>query len=326
MEYVGQLRNSTGVMAIDGSGVSSGSGEYIALTNATGKMTMTAKNAAGNGDVDLYLQGQGNGDVFIVGASGEALIQGENDTDLTVGGGDSSSGNAGDLVLKGGNGTGGNTSGAVVIKGGNGGASDGNVQIKGADDTAIATFVETASATDSLQVSNGTGGVELAMIGGTNVNMNLAPKGSGLVLAPSGYDMSSGVDHALASKGYVDDKAATSGSSGTRRVSFAANGSSSFTVGTMANIAGRTYFVSRVLVKVTTAFVGADELIVSDGSNTLMTTTDADLSEGGLYIVEQGFDAATAGGATITATIQNGGASASPSTGAMVVTVEYKQV
>jgi len=326
MEYVGQLRNSTGVMAIDGSGVTSGSGEYIAITNATGKVTLTAKNAAASGSVDMYLQGQDGGDVFIVGQSGEALIQGEDDTDLTVAGGDASGGNAGDLIIKGGNGTGGNASGAVVIKGGNGGSADGNVQVKGADDTAIATFVETASATDSLTVTNGIGGVELAMAGGTNVNMNLAPKGNGLVLAPSGYDMSSGVDHALASKGYVDDKASTSGSSGTRRVSFSANGSSSFTIGTMANIAGKDYYVSRILAKVTTAFVGCDELVVSDGTTTLMATTDADLSEGGLYIVELGFDVATAGGATLTGSLQNSGSSASPTTGAVIVTAEYKQI
>jgi hypothetical protein len=326
MEYVSQLRNSTGVMAIDGSGVTSGSGEYIAITNATGKVTLTAKNAAASGAVDMYLQGQAGGDVFIVGQSGEALIQGEDDTDLTVGGGDASAGAAGDLILKGGNGTGGNASGSTILKGGNGGSADGNVQIKGADDTAIATFVETASATDSLTVTNGIGGVELAMAGGTNVNMTLAPKGSGIILAPSGYDMSSAADESLATKEYVDDQSATSGSSGTRRVSFTANGTSSFQVGTMANTAGKSYYVSRVLVKVTTAFTGADELVVSDGTNTLMATTDADLSEGGLYIVDLGFDVATAGGATITGTLQNSGSSASPSTGAIIVTAEYKQI
>jgi len=326
MEYVSQLRNSTGVMAIDGSGVTSGSGEYIAITNATGKVTLTAKNAAASGAVDMYLQGQAGGDVFIVGQSGEALIQGEDDTDLTVGGGDASAGAAGDLILKGGNGTGGNASGSTILKGGNGGSADGNVQIKGADDTAIATFVETASATDSLTVTNGIGGVELSMAGGTNVNMTLAPKGSGIILAPTGYDMSSAADAALATKEYVDDKASTSGSSGTRRVAFTANGSSSFTVGTMANIGGKTYYVSRISAKVTTAFVGCDELIVSDGTNTLMTTTDADLSEGGLYIVDLGFELATTGGATITGTLQNSGSSASPTTGAIIVTAEYKQI
>ncbi len=138
--------------------------------------------------------------------------------------------------------------------------------------------------------------------------------------------VSSAADEALATKDYVDDKASTSGSSGTRRVSFTANGTSSFQVGTMANTAGKSYYVSRVLVKVTTAFTGADELVVSDGTNTLMATTDADLSEGGLYIVDLGFESATTGGATITATIQNSGASASPSVGACIVTAEYKQI
>jgi hypothetical protein len=327
MEYVGQLRNSTGVMAIDGSGVTSGSGEYIALTNATGKVTLTAKNAAGTGAVDMYLQGQAGGDVFIVGQSGEALIQGEDDTDLTVGGGDASGGAAGDLILKGGNGTGGNASGSVIVKGGNGGASDGNVQVKDADDNEIATFVTVANAVDYATITNGIGGVELAVAGDTtNVNLNLAPKGSGLILAPSAYDMSSGADHALASKGYVDTKASESGSSGTRRVSFSANGSSSFTIGTMANIAGKTYYIKRITAKVTTAFVGCDELVVSDGTNTLMATTEADLSEGGLYIVDLGFDVATTGGATITGTLQNSGSSASPTTGAVIVTAEYKQI
>ena len=327
MEYVGQLRNSTGVMAIDGSGVTSGSGEYIALTNATGKVTMTAKNAAASGAVDLYLQGQDGGDVFIVGQSGEALIQGEDDADLTVGGGDASGAAAGDLILKGGNGTGANASGSVIVKGGNGGASDGNVQVKDADDNEIATFVTVANAVDYATITNGIGGVELAVAGDTAaVNLNLAPKGTGLILAPSGYDMSSGVDHALATKKFVDDKAANAGAAGTRRVAFSANGSSSFTIGTMANIAGKAYYVSRVTAKVTTAFVGCDELLVSDGTNSLMTTTDADLSEGGLYIVDLGFENATTGGATITGTLQNGGASASPTVGAVIVTVEYKQI
>ena len=94
----------------------------------------------------------------------------------------------------------------------------------------------------------------------------------------------------------------------------------------MANIAGKSYYVKRVTAKVTTAFVGCDELVVGDGTNTLMATTEADLSETGLYIVDLGFENATAGGATITGTLQNGGASASPTVGAVIVTAEYKQI
>ena len=88
------------------------------------------------------------------------------------------------------------------------------------------------------------------------------------------------------------------------RTSFAANGSSSFTVGTVANVSGKSYYVSKVTVKVTTAFVGADELLLSDGTNSLVGTDDVDLSEGGIYMIDPGYENATTGGATLTASIR----------------------
>jgi hypothetical protein len=84
--------------------------------------------------------------------------------------------------------------------------------------------------------------------------------------------------------------------------------------------------VSKLTVKVTTAFVGADELTISDGTNTLVDTTDVDLSEGGIYMIDLGYENATAGGATLTASIGNGGSAASPTTGNVIVTAEYKQI
>ena len=81
-----------------------------------------------------------------------------------------------------------------------------------------------------------------------------------------------------------------------------------------------------ICLKVTTAFVGADELLVSDGTNSLVGVNDVDLSEGGIYVVDLGYENATTGGATISASIQNGGSSASPTVGACIVTAEYKQV
>jgi hypothetical protein len=326
MEYIQQVRNSSGVKVVDAANASSGTAEFLDLTNASGKLTLTAKNASGSGAVDMYLQGQNGGDVFIVGQSGEALIQGEADTDLTVSGGDSSSGAAGDLVIKGGNGSASGASGAVIIKGGNGGSADGNVQVKGADDTAIATFVETSSAADNFTMTNGTGSVQLAGVGSsTDVNITLAPKGDGLVVAPSGYDMSGGAAETFVTKSYVDSSTAGSDDR-VKRVAFAANGSSSFTVGAIANVSGKSYYVNKITVKVTTAFVGADELTVSDGTNTLVGVNDVDLSEGGIYVMELGYETATSGGATLTASIGNGGSSASPSTGNVIVTAEYKQI
>ena len=327
MEFVQHVRNSAGGIAIQTVNATSGTGEFLDITNAADKLYLTAKNAAGTGAVDMYLQGQNGGDVFIVGQSGDALLQGEADTDLTLAGGDSSAGAAGDLVLKGGNGGANGVSGHVVIKGGNGGATDGHTEIRGADDTEIMVFTETASAADYFEATNGTGGVELASKGtSTDVNITFSPQGDGIILAPNAYDMSGANDYALATKKYVDDSASGSVDFGIRRVSFTANGSASFTVGTVANVAGKSYYVSKVTAKVTTAFVGADELIISDGTNTLMGANDADLSEGGIYVVELGYENATAGGATISASIQNGGASASPSTGNVIVTAEYKQI
>tara|TARA_B100001057_G_scaffold487831_1_gene571182 strand:- start:6930 stop:11687 length:4758 start_codon:yes stop_codon:yes gene_type:complete len=327
MEFIQHVRNSSGGVAIQTANATSGTAEFLDITNAADKLYLTAKNAAGTGAVDMYLQGQNGGDVFIVGQSGDALLQGEADTDLTLAGGDSSAGDAGDLVLKGGNGSASGVSGHVVIKGGNGGATDGHTEIRGADDTEIMLFKETAGAGDYFEATNGTGSVNLSGLGtSTDVNIVLEPKGDGLVLAPSGYDMSGGGNNAFATKDYVDGAAAGSVDFGLRRVSFSANGSSSFTIGTVANVSGKSYYVSRITAKVTTAFVGADEIIVSDGTNNLMTADEADLSEGGVYVVDLGYETATAGGATLTASIQSGGASASPTTGVVIVTAEYKQI
>ena len=285
MEYI-QVRNSSGVKVIDTANASSGTAEFPDITNSANRLTLTAKNAANSGTVDMYLQGQNGGDVYIVGQSGEALIQGEADADLTVSGGDASSGAAGDLVLKGGNGGASGASGAVVIKGGNGGSNDGDVQIMSADDEAIATFTATASAVDYFEMHNGTGGVELHSEGtSADVNITLAPKGDGLVLAPADTTCQVALVRLSLRKTMLTVQQLVHDP--VLRTSFAANGSSSFTVGTVANVSGKSYYVSKVTVKVTTAFVGADELLLSDGTNSLVGTDDVDLSEGGIYMIDQ---------------------------------------
>ena len=324
-EYMGTLRNSSGLATLNTANMASGTGEYLEVTNGTGRVTVTAKNAANSGIVDLYLQGQDGGDVFLVGDSGEALLQGEDDTDLTVAGGDTGAGDAGDLILKGGNGSTTFLSGSVILKGGIGGAADGNVEILGANDTPIAVFTETSStAPDYFEFKNGTGGVELHTEGtSADVNLTLAPKGTGLVVAPAGYDMSSGGAKAFVTKDYVDN-ANNNVTDNLIRQSFTANGSSSFTVGTLKNVSGRTYYVSRIVMKITTAFVGADELVITDGVNTLVGALDADIAETGQFVVDLGYENVSAGGSTITANIQNSGAAASPTVGAAIVTVEYK--
>lgn len=324
--YAGDLRNVAGEFALTTSGMTSATNEYLDIANGANRITMTAKNASGTGLVDMYLQGQNGGDVFLVGNAGEAVLQGEDDNDLTVSGGNSALAEAGDLVLKGGNGTATFASGDVVLKGGNGGSSDGKVQVLGAQDTLIATFVETsASATDSLEIKNGTGGVTLEAVGGTNVNLTLSPKGTGEVVLTAGTDITGGTDMAVANKKYVDDEIAKVGDNFIR-TSFTASSIAGFDVGAIKNVAGKTYYVARVSIKITTAFVGCDEIVISDGVTDLVTALDTDMSEAGFFIIDQGYETATAGGSTISATFGNGGTPVSPATGAVVIGVEYKQV
>ena len=331
--YQGTLRDINGNLAIDTSGMTTGA-EYLDLANTAGRVTMTAKNATGTGLVDLYIQGQNGGDVFLVGQSGEAVLQGDDDTDLTVSGGNSDATNAGDLILKGGNGGAAGISGDVIIKGGLGGATAGKTQVLGATDTLIATFVETATATDSLEIKNGIGGIELAAVGGTEVNLVLAPKTAdlsngtgGMVMLPAGteIDFDNSDDMVVSTKKYVDDEIAKVGDNFIRK-DFTATGPSSFTVGNIKDVAGKDFYVKSVTIKITTAFQGCDEITVSDGANTFVSPLDVDMSETGLYIIEQGYEDSSLKGATITATLGNSGSSASPTVGRAIVSVEYKAI
>ncbi len=331
--YQETLRTAAGDVAIQTSGMTTA--EYLDMSSATGSVTLTAKNAGGTGVVDMYLQGQDGGDVFLVGQAGEAVLQGDDDTDLTVSGGVSVAGDAGDLVLKGGNGTSSHASGDVIIKGGTGGGTEGKTQVYGSNDTLITTFVETADdATDSLEIKNGTGGIELAAVGGTEVNLVLAPKTAdkangtgGMVMLPAGteIDFDNSDDMVVSTKKYVDDEIAKVGDNFIRK-DFTANGGATFTVGNIKDVAGKDYYVKSVTIKILTAFVGCDEITVSDGTNDLVTTLDVDMSETGLYIIEQGYELTTAQAATITATLGNGGSSASPTVGQAIVSVEYKAI
>ena len=334
--YQETLRTSLGDVAIQTSGMATA--EYLDMSSATGSVTLTAKNVGGTGVVDMYLQGQDGGDVFLVGQSGEAVLQGDDDTDLTVSGGVSVAGDAGDLVLKGGNGSSTFASGDVIIKGGTGGTAEGKTQVYGSNDRLIATFVETADSdttVDSLEIKNGTGGIELAAVGDSaEVNLVLAPKTAdksngtgGMVMLPADteIDFATSDDMVVSTKKYVDDEIAKVGDNFIRRA-FAANGDSTFTIGNIKDVSGKDYYVKSVTIKITAAFVGCDEITVSDGTNTLVSPLDVDMSETGLFIIEQGYENTTAQNATITATLGLGGSTVSPITGNAIISVEYKAI
>ena len=328
VEYLYQeaLRNgTTGKMGIDVSGADSETGEYLDVRNETDKVFLTAKNEAGTGDVDLYIQGQGNGDVIIAAnASDQGLIVGEAGTSLTVAGGDAVDSDAGDLLLKGGDGSDTYNSGDVILQGGTGGAQEGIVMVRDSNGNLVAKFTGgTENAVDHVDFINGIGETEIKADGtSTDVNLVLRPKGAGYVVAPAGYDLSSAPDEAFVTKGTFDSaitEVANNVDPLVQRASFTANGTdASFDIGTLNNVQDKQYFASRVIINVSTEVVGATDMTVSDGTATLASADESDVMVG-TYVIDLPFATATAGGSTFSLAFDT-----APSAGQVTAVVEYK--
>lgn len=123
-------------------------------------------------------------------------------------------------------------------------------------------------------------------------------------LADSGYtaDMEAYADAAVADKNSFVLRA-TMGISGS--------------IGSIVNVSGKTYYVSRITVKVTSAYDA--EVSISDATNTLMSAAEIEEDVVGTYVAELPFATATAAGATISLV-------SAATAGAALVTVEYVQL
>lgn len=119
-------------------------------------------------------------------------------------------------------------------------------------------------------------------------------------------------DNAYATEAYVDAKVADKDSFALR-ASMTGAGS----IGTIVNVAGKTYYVSRIVVNVTSAFDAA--VSISDGAATLMAASEIEEGTTGAYVAEMDFSTATAGGSTISLVT-------AATAGAATVTVEYVQM
>lgn len=118
-----------------------------------------------------------------------------------------------------------------------------------------------------------------------------------------------------------------------RRAAWTANSSdTSFNIGTIPNIAGRTYYGARIKLKVNTALSGGgfDHVVVQEGGGAgtvLASEPDADAGVAGVYVIELDDDALTAGQAVVVHFRQaNGTTPAAPSSGNMVAIIEYNWV
>ena len=323
---------ASSVAVFDASGATtSGAGEGLKLTNASGKAYLRSTNTAASGDVDLYLGAQGSGDVVIEG-SGNGVVKGDNDLDLTVRGGDASAADAGDLILSGGNGTGSHDSGNVYIQGGLGGASNGEVQIRDASGNEVLVFGETASAVNYIKVTNGATGGDAAIdsIGDdTNVNLYLNPKGAGVVNVPASYkDRANFGTNSLTTKEYVDSVSSTE--TFARRASFTANSAlQAYNIGAVLKT-GTTNYVNKVVVSVTTALSGGSiaGVRLHDGTAYLTALADVDTTATGTYVIDLPTTTSTASAAQLSVQMvqTNGTTAATPTAGVVVTTVQYVKV
>lgn len=118
------------------------------------------------------------------------------------------------------------------------------------------------------------------------------------------------------------------------RGAFTADSSNtSYTVGTVPNVSGRTYYPEKVVIKVATAFSGGsfNHILVKDNGGsgtTLVAADDADASTVGTYIIElDGATALTKNAGVVVQFKQSDGTTAATTTaGAMTVSVHYKYV
>jgi hypothetical protein len=131
-------------------------------------------------------------------------------------------------------------------------------------------------------------------------------------------------------KDYVDNNG---GDGLTLRASFTANSSdSSFDIGTVPNVSGRTYYASRVILNVTTLIAGGsvDGMLVKDNAgagNVLAAHTTNDVAVG-TYVIDLPFASSLTKNAAVQLEFvqSDGSTSATPTAGVVTGVVEYKYV
>ena len=147
----------------------------------------------------------------------------------------------------------------------------------------------------------------------------------------SNNDNDTTIPTSAAVKDYVDNNG---GDGLILRNTFTANSSdTTFDIGTVPNVSGRTYYADKIVLKVSTAFSGGSFnhiLIKENGGSgdTLVASSDADAATAGSYIIELDGDDTLTKNATVQVQFMqsNGSSSATTTAGAMVATVHYNYV
>ena len=130
-------------------------------------------------------------------------------------------------------------------------------------------------------------------------------------------------------KAYVDSQVVAQ-DDGIVRATISANSSAStFTIGAIPSVSGRSYFANKAVLKVTTAFAGGsvDGFKITDNESsetTYVTAAQADPTVTGTYVLDLGMESLTSGTTLQLDVVQSDGSTAAVATsGAVTVTVEY---
>jgi hypothetical protein len=276
----------------------------FSLSTATAGQVRLEAHSSTSANVDIRLVPQGNGQVVVGEQGTNGVIQAEDGFNLTLQGGDQgSAAQAGDLVLHAGAGS---VNGSVVVKDGSG-----NVVLKATSGNAATNALISGSATAVTFAADGSA---------ANVDVVLAPKGTGNVDASSHkiVNVSAGTAATDAvNKSQLDSAVATAQTAAT-------SGSHRSVSASITEVAGPVALGSvngtavRVKVVVTAGFSAGAQITVGTSANNaeLVASSDVDESAAGMYIVELAKDYSNTA-LNVYVTVGSG------STGAAKVYLEY---